>query len=207
MGYTLTTCSPGLVTRFINGAAAACSVSARGSPRHASRWLTRGEPARPLRSTPSARPDGEESLLLAPPTLATAAPSRNPLAQRLLAVLRPIRLTCGWGRTNFNALIVLQCSKTLIETFTTPLRRTVSCAATATHPHYNPSRHPVSRPPTPRCRRQSPPGRHMHTRRCGGTGRPPRRPSRSAHVRGPSACFFIYTRFTNAARGQTAKVH
>ena len=113
MGYTLTTCSPGLVTRFINGAAAACSVSVRGSPRHASRWLTRGEPARPLRSTPSARPDGEESLLLAPPTLATAAPSRNPLAQRLLAVLRPIRLTCGWGRTNFNALIVLQCSKTL----------------------------------------------------------------------------------------------
>ena len=115
MGYTLTTCSPGLVTRFINGAAAACSVSVRGSPRHASRWLTRGEPARPLRSTPSARPDGEESLLLAPHTLATAAPSRNPLAQRLLAVLRPIRLTCGWGRTNFNALIVLQCSKTLIE--------------------------------------------------------------------------------------------
>ena len=114
MGYTLTTCSPGLVTRFLNGAAAACSVSVRGSPRHASRWLTRGEPARPLRSTPSARPDGEESLLLAPPTLATAAPSRNPLAQRLLAVLRPIRLTCGWGRTNFNALIVLQCSKTLI---------------------------------------------------------------------------------------------
>ena len=118
MGYTLTTCSPGLVTRFINGAAAACSVSVRGSPRHASRWLTRGEPARPLRSTPSARPDGEESLLLAPPTLATAAPSRNPLAQRLLAVLRPIRLTCGWGRTNFNALIVLQCSKTLIDTQT-----------------------------------------------------------------------------------------
>ena len=76
-------------------------------------WLTCGEPARPSRSTPSARPDGEESLLLAPHTLATAAPSRNPLAQRLLAVLRPIRLTCGWGRTNFNALIVLQCSKTL----------------------------------------------------------------------------------------------
>ena len=49
-----------------------------GSPRHASRWLARGEPVRSLRSTPSARPDGEESLLLAPPTLATAAPSRNP---------------------------------------------------------------------------------------------------------------------------------
>ena len=73
-----------------------------------------------------------------------------------------------------------------IETFTIPSRRTVSCAATATHPHYNPSRHHVSRPPTPRCRRQSPPGRHMHTRRCGGTGRPPRRPSRSAPARGPS---------------------
>ena len=33
-----------------------------------------------------------------------------------------------------------------IETFTTPLRRTVSCAATATHAHYNPSRRSVSRP-------------------------------------------------------------
>ena len=75
----------------------------RGSPRHASRWLTRGEPARPSRSTPSARPDGEESLLLALHTFATAAPSRNPLAQRLLAVLRPIRLTCGWGRWELHA--------------------------------------------------------------------------------------------------------
>ena len=54
------------------------------------------------------------------------------------------------------------------------------CAATATHAHYNPSRRSVSRPPAPRCGQQSPPGRHMHTRRCGGAGRPPRRPSRSA---------------------------
>ena len=86
----------------------------RGSPRHASRWLTCGEPARPSRSTPSARPDGEESLLLALHTFATAAPSRNPLAQRLLAVLRPIRLTCGWGRWKLRAPPVLQCKLTLI---------------------------------------------------------------------------------------------